>query len=327
MHYLEFGNTGLTVSKIGLGMAALGRPGYINLGHHRDLPQKPTVTKMKIHAHHMMSAAYDLGIRYFDAARSYGKSELFLGSWIRDRENLVLGSKWGYTYTANWEVNAEIHEVKEHTLPVLNRQWHESLTSISRHPDIYHIHSATSDSGVLKNLEVIERLWQLKEMGVIIGLSTSGPGQAETIERSLEIKSGETYLFQSLQLTWNLLEKSASRAAKKAFDAGYGIIIKEALANGRLTDRNKSETDRSWMDELNRFSRDEGITIDQLAMQFVLQQPWAHIILSGAGTREQLQSNVKSLGISESCQISKFLNGLEEGPDNYWARRSSLAWN
>ena len=37
MELRELGKTGLMVSRIGLGMAALGRPGYINLGHAEDL--------------------------------------------------------------------------------------------------------------------------------------------------------------------------------------------------------------------------------------------------------------------------------------------------
>ena len=41
-----------------------------------------------------------------------------------------------------------------------------------------------------------------------------------------------------MQATWNLLEPSAGPALAEARAAGMGVIIKEALANGRLTSRN-----------------------------------------------------------------------------------------
>jgi aryl-alcohol dehydrogenase-like predicted oxidoreductase len=72
------GRTGLTVSRLGLGLAALGRPGYINLGHAADLPATPDVPSMEAHAYAVLDAAWDAGIRYFDAARSYGRAETFL---------------------------------------------------------------------------------------------------------------------------------------------------------------------------------------------------------------------------------------------------------
>jgi aryl-alcohol dehydrogenase-like predicted oxidoreductase len=69
------------VTKIGLGLAALGRPGYINLGHAVDLNHNYDQESMESHAHQIMELAYNKGIRYFDAARSYGKAEEFLANW------------------------------------------------------------------------------------------------------------------------------------------------------------------------------------------------------------------------------------------------------
>jgi len=104
-------------------MAALGRPGYINLGHAEDLGSNYDMAAMERHAHEVLDAAWKAGVRYFDAARSYGDGERFLGSWLCLRaispQSVTVGSKWGYTYTADWRVDAEVHEVKEHSLPVL----------------------------------------------------------------------------------------------------------------------------------------------------------------------------------------------------------------
>jgi hypothetical protein len=110
-----FGDTGLKVSPIGLGMAALGRPGYINLGHAHDLGHDYDVPAMERRAHTVLDAAWSTGIRYFDAARSYGLGEQFLGTWLKSRgvrpESVTVGSKWGYTYTADLKIETQAHEI------------------------------------------------------------------------------------------------------------------------------------------------------------------------------------------------------------------------
>ena len=72
------GTTGLQVSPIGLGLAALGRPAYINLGHARDFQGEYSISAMQSQAHEVLDAAWDAGVRYFDVARSYGLAESFL---------------------------------------------------------------------------------------------------------------------------------------------------------------------------------------------------------------------------------------------------------
>src|SRR5207253_4205230 len=106
-----FGRTGLSVTPIGFGLAAVGRPGYITLGRDHDLGQDRSVEALERRAHEVLSAAYDAGIRYFDAARSYGFAERFLSSWLQQRKlsptDVTVGSKWGYTYVGDWRVDAK----------------------------------------------------------------------------------------------------------------------------------------------------------------------------------------------------------------------------
>ena len=89
--------------RLGLGMASLGRPGYINLGHASDLPAERTEEAVRQHAHTVLDEAFALGLRYIDCARSYGLSEQFVASWLAKRpdaaESVVVGSKWGYECT------------------------------------------------------------------------------------------------------------------------------------------------------------------------------------------------------------------------------------
>src|SRR5580658_10636968 len=86
MPTVPLGDHGTTVSRIGLGLAALGRPAYITGGRDRDLPDR-SVAGMRARTRAMLDAAYDAGIRYVDAARSYGLAEEFLGGWLEDRSH------------------------------------------------------------------------------------------------------------------------------------------------------------------------------------------------------------------------------------------------
>jgi aryl-alcohol dehydrogenase-like predicted oxidoreductase len=173
------GRTGLAVSPLGLGLAALGRPGYINLGHAADLPTAHDFPLMEAHAHVVLDAAWGAGVRYFDAARSYGRAEAFLAGWLASRQiapgAATVGSKWGYTYTAGWSVEAERHEVKDHSLDTLRRQAAESKELLGPYLGLYQIHSATQESGVLEDRAVLDELARLRGQGWKVGLTVTGP--------------------------------------------------------------------------------------------------------------------------------------------------------
>ncbi|MFC3861841.1 aldo/keto reductase [Deinococcus antarcticus] len=310
--------------KLGLGLAALGRPGYINLGHGADLGARKDVEAMRGHAWAVLDAAWEAGVRYFDAARSYGLAEEFLGDWLRARgREAVIGSKWGYTYTAGWRTDAAQHEVKSHELSTLERQWPETLAALGRKPDIYLIHSATLATGVLRDERVMVRLAELAGQGVRVGLSTSGPGQSGTLREALAVRVDGVNPLSVVQATWNLLEPSAGEALAEAHAAGWTVVVKEGVANGRLTARGltgKGDVPAPLRHEAERLDARP----DAVALAAALQQPWADIVLSGAATREQLTSNLNALNIKPNTAA---LTALARPPETYWQERSALPWN
>ena len=313
------GATGLPVSPIGIGMAALGRPGYINLGHAADVGDT-AVEAMQAHAHAVLDAAYGGGVRYYDAARSYGRGEAFLASWLLARglsaAEVTVGSKWGYTYTADWQVDVETHEVKDLSAGHLRSQLRETRELLGDRLCLYQIHSATLESGVLEDPDVRGELARLRDEGVFIGISTTGPRQADTIERALEVGG-----FDTVQATWNLHDRSAGPALQAAGQAGLGVIVKEALANGRLTARGDGTG------PLEEAARERGTTPDALALACVLAQRWVDVVLSGAATIETLQSNLAALDVRWDAELDERLAVLAEPAEEYWERRSVLAWN
>src|SRR5437667_406524 len=58
------GRSGLRVTRLGLGLAAVGRPAYINLGRARDLPAARTPDALFGRTAELLDAAYAAGIRY-----------------------------------------------------------------------------------------------------------------------------------------------------------------------------------------------------------------------------------------------------------------------
>jgi aryl-alcohol dehydrogenase-like predicted oxidoreductase len=293
----------MIVSRIGLGLAALGRPAYINIGRQSDFGSERSVAALERRCHEMLDAAYAAGVRYVDAARSYGLAENFLGTWLKTRNpaknTITIGSKWGYTYTASWKIDAPVHEVKDLSIDTLQRQIVESRTLLGDWLQLYEIHSATIESRVLENADVMRELVRLRSSGLAIGLTVTGPHQADAIRRALRVRVDGVNPFQVVQATWNLLERSATDALADAHASGWGVIVKEGLANGRLADR------------------------DVIAFAAALSQPWADVVLSGAVTRAQLERNVNAI---EAMRGPDEWPDIAESPKEYWARRAALAW-
>src|SRR5918994_2569463 len=277
MERRSLGATGLSVTPIGLGLAALGRPAYIDLGRADDLgePDDRSIEAMRTRAHAVLDAAFELGVRYFDAARSYGLAEEFLGS---------------------------LHEVKDHTVGTLRRQIEESRGWLGDRLALYQIHSATLESAVLDDAVVLDELTRLhEEHGLVIGITTSGPRQAETIRRALEVGGSGAAPFVAVQATWNVLETSAGPALADAHDAGWGILVKEVMANGRLGPRGTGSHRRV----VDAVAERHGIGPDAVALGAVLAQPWADVVLSGAVNEAQLRSNLEALDVDLTDAISR----------------------
>ncbi|MFC9623362.1 aldo/keto reductase [Streptomyces sp. NPDC056930] len=308
---------------IGLGLAAVGRPGYINLHRDRDLPGDRSVEALRERTHELLDAAYAQGVRYFDAARSYGRSEEFLAEWLTahpEVRDVVIGSKWGYTYTADWSVEAEAHEVKDHSLATFERQRAETDALLGERLDLYQIHSVTADSPALTDKDLHARLAALAAEGVGVGLSTSGPAQADAIRAALAVTVDGEPLFRTVQATYNALETSAGAALAEAHEAGLTVIVKEAMANGRLAGTEAPAV-------VQEIAAEAGQGGDAIALALVLHQPWAGVVLSGAATVDQLAGNLHAAVVDLDEERRARLDALVEEPGAYWRHRAGLPWS
>jgi aryl-alcohol dehydrogenase-like predicted oxidoreductase len=286
---------------------------------------------MEGHAHAVLDAAWEAGVRYIDAARSYGRAEAFLAGWLAKRRiapgAVTVGSKWGYTYTAGWKAEAERHEVKDHSLATLRRQSAESREILGPYVGLYQIHSATPESGVLEDRAVLEELARLRGQGWKVGLTVTGPRQGETVRRALAVAVAGERLFDCVQAMWNLLEPSAGPVLEEARAAGLGVIVKEALANGRLTARNNDPAFAARRRRLEEEAARFGVSLDALALAGVLARPWVDVVLSGAAAVDQLRSNLAALAVPWDYQADEMATHLAEAPEAYRHTRARLPWN
>lgn len=304
------------VLRLGIGLAALGRPAYITLGRAADLADHRTPDAMQRRTHEVLDAAWEAGVRYVDCARSYGYAERFVGAWLAEhpgrRDALVIGSKWGYAYVGQWDPTADPQEVKEHSAAMFDRQWPETLDALGGPPDLYDVHSMTPGDPALTDPQILARMADLAASGVRVGFSTSGPGQATTIRQALALEHGP---YTSVQSTWNLLEPSAGPALADAQRAGWFVVVKEALANGRLTGRGDERA--------VRMAQADDQAPDAHAIAWALAQPFADVVLSGAVTVPQLVSN---LAARPPATPARDVATLARPPEQYWAERSALPW-
>ncbi len=297
---------------------------------------------MERRCHDMLDAAYDVGLRYVDTARSYGRAEEFLASWLESRHiepgALTIGSKWGYRYTGGWDMAAAVHETKDHSLAMLRVQLPQTTALLGRHLDLYQVHSATLESGVLDDRAVLGALGELAAGGVAVGLTVSGPRQADVVRRALALDAGLNP-FSTVQATWNVLEPSVGDALEEAHERGWGVLVKEALANGRLTGAadgagagvgagtgGGAGGERTGARAVRDVAARHGVSVDQVAVAAAVAQPWVDVVLSGAVTQPQLAANVAALELELSDEDRDRLRSAAEDRAAYWDGRAALPW-
>lgn len=242
--------------------------------------------------------------------------------------DVILGTKWGYTYVANWELGySGKHEIKEHSLEKLLEQWAVSKAMLP-HLKYYQVHSATFDSGILENQEVLKTLFQIKEeTGLHIGITTSGENQKDLIAEALKIAFNGKALFDTFQVSYNVFEQSTFQILKAVKDSGKTVIIKEALANGRVFESEYFPKYQPAYKLLNELAAQYKVGVDALALRFVMDSLQPDFVLSGASNLSQLHENLKANLFELAPTDVQKLKSLAVAPSFYWQERSALDWN
>jgi aryl-alcohol dehydrogenase-like predicted oxidoreductase len=217
MHFVELGASGLKVSRVGVGTAALG------LAHYGI----PTPGEEPIDAGHAIAtirAAVDGGINFFDTAPGYGPSEKILGQALRQFPDCIVATKVPIPEAIGSMSLAEVAMFVTASLDNSRRALRRDVL------DIVQIHNATSD--VLAKGSLIDCLERAREEHKLryIGASVYGADTALAAVRGGKI--------QVLQLAVSVLDqRMCGQVFAEAQQAGVGVLTRSALLKGALTKR------------------------------------------------------------------------------------------
>jgi len=318
------------MTKIGLGTAAIGRPQYINV--RKDSSDAPSSFNLKqFHAAGiaMLEAAYQAGIRYFDTSPGYALAEQMLIDWLSQtrRNDIEIATKWGYTYVANFDLSAKVHEVKEHTLEKLTQQWDQSKKLLP-YLTVYQIHSATFETGVLDNMPVLEMLAQIKqEHNIKIGATVTGSNQNEVLRKALSVKIDGNPLFDLIHATYNVFDQSIASDVENLRKSDVQLVVKEALANGRVFASGEFKHYQPHYNLLTQLANKYNTGIDAIAIRFVMDSIHPFVVLSGAASEKYLKQNIEAYNFQLEPGEIEQLQKLKMPAVPYWNERSKLNFN
>ncbi|WP_101674723.1 aldo/keto reductase [Alloalcanivorax mobilis] len=206
------GDTGLTVSALGLGTVKIGRDRGVKYPSAFTIPDDQAVIAL-------LARARDLGINLIDTAPAYGRSEERLGQLLSDRRAWVIVSKVGEEFDHG---ESHFNFTPEHARASVERSLSRLRTD---YLDCVLVHSDGNDLDVLRQgtLEVLE---EMKKEGKIraTGMST------KTVEGGLATLARTDLAM----VTYNLEQRDERPVIDYAAAHGKGILIKKAFASGHL---------------------------------------------------------------------------------------------
>lgn len=312
----KIASTGLEVTALGIGSAPLG-------GLYADVPTGQALD--------MLQSAWDLGIRYFDAAPMYGltRSEHLVGQVLREQDGShVLSTKVGRLMTTEragrklppeppknpldpgWWNGLPFREVFDYSYDGVMRSYDDSQQRLGTNRiDILYVH----DIGRITHAELHDHHWgaltkgggfralqELKSAGDIRGFGL-GVNEWEIIRDALE----ETDLDVSMLAgRYSLLDRDAGEtflplAQKRGMSLVLaGVYNSGILAAGRDGRKKFNYADAdpkvvARVEALRAVCDDYGVPLAAAAIRFPMRHPAATCVVIGAKTAAQLRQNVE----------------------------------
>lgn len=214
MDQRRLGASGPLVSVIGYGAFKIGRNSQTKYGVDYELPDDAAVSRL-------LNGMLNLGINYFDTAPAYGLSEERIGQAIGHRRSeYILSTKVGEEFE-NGQSRYDFSR------SAIERSVQRSLRRLRTDVlDLLFIHSPADDLKVLQQTDVVPTLLHLRETGLVrqIGHSAKTIAGAHNAMEWADV----------LMVEYHLSDRSTEPVITDAAAAGVGIVIKKALASGKL---------------------------------------------------------------------------------------------
>jgi aryl-alcohol dehydrogenase-like predicted oxidoreductase len=291
MTYRQLGNSGLTVSTVGLGCN--------NVGRRLDVEATRT----------LLEAAFDEGVTLFDTADIYGTepgdSEDVLGEALEGRrDEIVLATKFGMarsTVLPAHEARGSRRYIRASIEASLRRLRTDYI-------DLYQLHTPDPRTPIEETLEALD---ELVREGKVRYIGSSNLAGWQVIDADWVARSSSGARFISAQNHYSLLERDIEDEVVPACDhTGVGLLPYFPLANGlltgkykrsapapagsRLADRAAALENANWdvIEGLERLAAERGVTILHLAIGGLAAQPAVASVIAGATSPEQVRANV-----------------------------------
>lgn len=306
MQYVQFGNTDLKVSRIGLDTRAIGGEAYaggVCLG------RIPVDDSLSVKA---LYRAYDCGINFFDTADFYGSghAEELIGKTFGNRPDVVIALKAGQRRDENNMLRTDC------SAAYLRRCCEQSLRRLRREAiDFYQLHGA--EVSFLKSGEAEALLQALRQEGKIrwYGISLTAFRPEPEAEFCMENRFGHGF-----QAVFNIFNQLIAPYLSLMQQNGFGVIARMPLQGGLLTGKYGANTvfppgdyrslcltppvlqeAQKLLPFLQQLARDYEMSLAELAMSFVLSHSAVSTVISAACTPEQAARNARiPPAISES---------------------------
>jgi predicted aldo/keto reductase-like oxidoreductase len=260
MRYVEYGKTGLKVSRLGFGCMRL--PGYEKNG-------KTVFDEEKSIA--MIRRAYELGVNYYDTAPYYcdNISEIILGKALKGfREKVYVSTK---------------NSIENDSGDDFEKRLEKSLKQLDTdYLDFYHFWGITLDTFINKICVKdgpMDRMKKLKAQGVVRHISFSfhddPPNFLEIIRR------GEGVI-ESILCQYNILDRSNAEGIDFAHAQGLGVAVMGPVGGGRLGAPSRV---------IQELLPGKAQSSAEVALRFVFTNPHIHIALSGMSSIEMVEEN------------------------------------
>jgi aryl-alcohol dehydrogenase-like predicted oxidoreductase len=252
-------------------------------------------------ARRILAMAADRGIAYVDTANNYGSgaSERVVGAFLRGRrERVVLGTK---VYAPFGPGPAD----RGLSASAVRRAVDLSLRRLGTdHVDILYLHRPDRAVAPSETAAALVELWQAGKIRSV-GTSTFRGADIDAIQRALAAAGGPPAVCD--QAPYSLLERSVEVTALDAVRRwAMDLVVWSPLAEGLLTGKYGDATAqgrlRRWnvlhqprfrdgvrrAHDFQALARSHGLTLQQLALRWLVRRPGVRCVLTGPRTADQL---------------------------------------
>ena len=283
MDYVTFGRTGLNVSVMGLGC---GGPSRIGMSADKSEAESVDIVRR----------ALDAGVNFIDTAEGYG-TEGIVGKGIASvpRDQVIISSK----KSCSQEIS-----------PALVRQSIEVSLSRLRtdYIDVYNLHGVRPSQYVMLRDEILPTFVDLKNEGKIRFIGVSELFNVDMTHQML-LQSLPEDPWDVVMVGFNILNQSARDLFKQTLEKNVAVQIMFAVRRILSQPENLREAVQTLI-EIGQIEADEidisdplgfvlkesdATSIVDAAYRFCRYEPGVHVVLSGTGNPDHLQSNIDSL--------------------------------